>query len=306
MENGDTYLAEKIQNLKKIRKAVILAHNYQPDEVQEIADYTGDTLELSQKAGESGAEVAVVCGVDFVAETVSILNPGIRVLLPEQKADCPLAGMITAERLREKKKEHPGAVVVCYLRSPAEVKSESDICCTSDNAVAIVKKLKDIEQIIFVPDQYLGDYVCTETGREMILWPGYCPSHNKINPEDITALKEKHPQASVVVHPQCTPQVRNLADAVLSTAGIVRFARETSVKEVIVGTETGIIHRLRKENPGKLFIPASERASCGKMKLITLESILWSLENLTHRVQVPEEIRIKAKLAIDRMINGGF
>jgi quinolinate synthase len=306
MANDNSDLIERIQKLKQNKNAVILAHNYQPAEVQDIADFTGDSLELSQKAGESKAEVVVVCGVDFVAETVSLLNPGKIVLLPEKNADCPLAGMITAERLRDKKKEFPGVVVVCYLRSPAEVKAESDICCTADNAVAIIERLKNVDQILFVPDQYLGDYVCTETGREMILWPGYCPSHNKINAEDITALKEKYPQAAVVVHPQCTPQVRALADAVLSTAGIVRFARETSAEEVIVGSETGLIHRLRKENPGKTFFAASEKASCGKMKLITLESILWSLENMTHRVQVPEDIRLKAKLAIDRMIKGGI
>jgi quinolinate synthase len=196
-------------------------------------------------------------------------------------------------------------VVVCYLRSPADVKAESDICCTADNAVRIIQNLKDIGQIIFVPDQYLGDYVCTQTGRDMLLWPGYCPSHFKISPEDIAGQKEKHPQARVVVHPQCTPQVRAMADAVLSTSGIIRFARQTGAGEVIVGTETGVLHRLRKENPGKIFLPASERAACGKMKLITLETILWSLENMTYRVLVPDDIRLKAKMAIDRMLGCG-
>jgi quinolinate synthase len=306
MENSNKELIGRIQNLKIKKNAIILAHNYQPGEVQDIADFTGDSLELSRKTAESDAQVVVVCGVDFVAETVSILNPGKTILLPEKKADCPLAGMITAERLREKKKEFPGAKVVCYLRSSAEVKAESDICCTADNAVAIVEKFEESGDIIFIPDQYLGDYVCTLTGREMILWPGYCPSHNKISSEDITRQKEQHPHARVVVHPQCTPQVRALADAVLSISGIVRFARETSGDEVIVGTETGILHRLQKENPGKIFIPASEKASCGKMKLITLEVILWSLENMTYRIQIPEDIRLKAKGSIDRMTEAGF
>jgi quinolinate synthase len=305
MDDSNAALIEKIQNLKKRKKAIILAHNYQLGEVQDIADFVGDSLELSWKAAETAAQVVVVCGVNFVAETVSILNPGKIVLLPEMQADCPLAGMITAGRLREKKKEFPGVVVVCYLRSPADVKAESDICCTADNAVRIIQNLKDIGQIIFVPDQYLGDYVCTQTGRDMLLWPGYCPSHFKISPEDIAGQKEKHPQARVVVHPQCTPQVRAMADAVLSTSGIIRFARQTGAGEVIVGTETGVLHRLRKENPGKIFLPASERAACGKMKLITLETILWSLENMTYRVLVPDDIRLKAKMAIDRMLGCG-
>ncbi len=302
MVNGDADLIEKIRKLRKAKNAVILAHYYQAAEVQAVADFTGDSLELSRKAYETDAQVVVVCGVDFVAENVSILNPGKTVLLPEKKADCPLATMITAARLKEKRKEYPGAMVVCYVRSPAEVKAESDICCTAANAVSIIEKFKEKDQIIFVPDQYLGDYVCTQTDREMILWPGYCPSHNKINPEDITALKERYAEAVVVVHPQCSPQVRAMADAVLSSAGIVRFARETSAREVIVGSEVGILHHLRKENPGKIFIAASEKAACGKMKLITLESVLWSLENLAYRVQVPENMRLKARLAIDRMM----
>jgi quinolinate synthase len=303
MENSDALLIEKIEILKKRKNAIILAHNYQLGEVQDIADFVGDSLEVSRKGAETNADVLVVCGVHFVAETASILCPDKTVLLPELNAGCPMAGMITAERIREKKKESPGALVVCYLKSPAEVKAESDICCTSANAVSIVKKLTGVEQIMFVPDQYLGDYVCIQTGREMILWPGYCPSHVKILPEDISRQKWEHPQAKIVVHPQCTPQVKALADAVLSTAGIIGFARETGAEEIIIGTEIGILHRLRKENPGKRFIPASERAVCGKMKLITLESVLWSLESMTHKVKVSDRIRLKAKMSIDRMLD---
>jgi quinolinate synthase len=272
-------------------------------EVQNVADFVGDSLGVILRAAEADADVIVVCGVHFMAETASILCPDKTILLPEQKAGCPLAATITAEQLVERKKKNPGAPVVCYIKSPAEVKAESDICCTSSNAISIVEKFKDSEQIIFVPDQYLGDYVCTQTGRELVLWPGYCPCHIKITPQDILKQKAEHPQAKVVVHPECTPQVRFLADAVLSTSGIIGFIRETDAAEIIVGTETGILHRLRKENPGKKFIPASERAVCGKMKLITLESVLWSLENMTYQIKVPENVRLKAKIAIDKMLD---
>ncbi len=302
MGNGNAALIEKIEKLKKQRNAVILAHRYQTGEVQDIADFVGDTLQLSLKAARTDAEVIVVCGVRFVAETVSILAPDKTVLIPNLNASCPMAEMITSERLKEKKKEFPGATVVCYIKSPAEVKAESDICCTSANAVSIVEKLRGAGQIIFVPDQYLGDYVCTQTGQEMELWPGYCPSHFKITIEDIEKLKAMHPQAKVVVHPDCTPQVRAIADLVLNTTAMLEFARQTDAEEVIIGAEVGLIHRLTKENPGKRFIAASERAVCGKMKLITLENILWSLENMTYQIKVPEDVRLKAKSAIDRML----
>jgi quinolinate synthase len=301
MGNSDAALIERIEILKKSRNAIILAHNCQPGAVQDIADFVGDSMEISLKATETQADVIVVCGVHFMAETTSILCPDKTVLHPEPNAVCPLSGMITAESLGEKKKQNPGTRVICYIKSPAEVKAESDICCTSANAVSIVKKLAGAERMMFVPDLYLGDSVCIQTGREMVLWPGYCPSHVKIIPEDIAIQKDEHPGAKLVVHPECTPQVKAMADAVLSTSGIVRFARETDAKEIIVGTETGLLHRLRKENPGKRFFPASERAVCGKMRLITLENVLWSLEDMTHQVKVPENIRLKAKMAIDRM-----
>jgi quinolinate synthase len=302
MEAGETALIENIVSLKRSRNAVILVHNYQLGEVQDIADFSGDSLELSQKAAGTDADVIVFCGVHFMAETASILCPDKTVILPDSQSGCPMADMITAESLREMKKEHPAAKVVCYVNSSADVKAESDICCTSANAVKMVNKLADAEEIIFVPDQYLGSYAAEQTGRDMILWPGYCPTHMRIRAEDITRLKEEHPQAKVIIHPECRPEARALADAILSTGGMIKYARETDAPEIIVGTEIGILHRLRKENPGKKFFPASEQAICPDMKLITLNTVLWSLENMAHEVKVPEDIRIKAKAAVDRML----
>ena len=304
MVNRDAELVEKISALKKRRSAVILAHNYQLGEVQDIADFVGDSLDLSQRAAETGAGVIVFCGVHFMAETASILCPEKVVLLPDMNAGCPMADMITAERLRAKKKEHPQAVVVCYINSSAEVKAESDICCTSANAVRVVESL-DAREILFVPDQYLGHYVSARTGKKMILWPGFCPTHVRIKPERIKELKREYPQAKVVVHPECTPEVIALADEVLSTSGMCRYAQRDEVREMIVGTEVGIIHRLKKENPGKKFIPISEQAICPNMKLITLEKVLWSLEEMGPEVKVPEGIRLRAKAAVDKMLKIG-
>jgi quinolinate synthase len=216
-----------------------------------------------------------------------------------------MADMITPKSLREKKKEHPKATVVCYINTSAAVKAESNVCCTSANAVRVVASLADAEEIMFVPDQYLGNYVSTKTGRKMILWPGFCPTHMRIQPQDISRLRAEHPQAKVVVHPECRPEVTALADAVLSTGGIIRFARETDAEEIIVGTEIGMLYRLRKENPGKRFIPVSEQAVCPRMKLITLETVLWSLESMAHQVKVPERIRLRAKKAVDKMLEIG-
>jgi len=304
MENRDAEIVEKISALKKRRNAVILAHNYQPGEVQDIADFVGDSLDLSQRAAETEAGVIVFCGVRFMAETASILCPEKVVLLSDVNAGCLMADMITAEQLRAKKKEHPQAVVVCYVNSPAEVKAESDICCTSANAVRVVESL-DAQEILFVPDQYLGHYVSTRTGKKMILWPGFCPTHVRIKPERIKELKREYPQAKVVVHPECTPEVIALADEVLSTGGMCRYAQRDEVREMIVGTEVGIIHRLKKENPGKRFIPVSEQAICPDMKLITLEKVLRSLEEMGTEVKVPEEIRLRAKAAVDKMLKIG-
>ncbi len=301
MRNSDAELVEKTISLKTRRNAIILAHNYQLGEVQDIADFVGDSLELSQKAAKTDADVIVFCGVHFMAETASILSSDKIVLLPDIHAGCPMADMITAEGLRERKRELPGAIVVCYINTSAEVKAESDFCCTSANAAKVIESL-DAEDILFVPDQYLGHYASTKTDKRVSLWPGFCPTHIRIQPQHITNLRQEHPQAKVVVHPECRPEVIALADEVLSTGGICRYASREDVTQMIVGTEVGIIHRLRKENPGKKFIPASEQAICPRMKLITLESILWSLQEMTPEVKVPEEIRLKAKAAVDRML----
>jgi len=304
MENSNAKLKEKIISLKTRRNAVILAHNYQLGEIQDIADFVGDSLELSQKAAKTDADVIVFCGVRFMAETASILSPDKIVLLPDIHAGCPMADMITAEGLRERKRGLPGATVVCYINSSAEVKAESAVCCTSANAVKVIESL-DAEEILFVPDQYLGHYVSTRVNKKIVLWPGFCPAHIRIQPQYITNLRQEYPQAKVAVHPECRPEVIALADEVLSTGGLCSYAARSEVKEIIVGTEIGIIHRLRKENPGKKFIPVSEQAICPTMKLITLESVLWSLQEMTPGVKVPEEIRLKAKVTVDKMLEIG-
>ncbi|HAG09022.1 MAG TPA: quinolinate synthase [Desulfotomaculum sp.] len=297
-------LKEKISRLKEQKKAIILAHNYQLGEVQDAADFVGDSLELSQRAAQTKAEVIVFCGVHFMAETASILCPDKLVLLPDLNAGCPMADMITAEKLRQKKKEHPKAAVVCYINSSAAVKAEADVCCTSANAVKIVESV-EAEEILFVPDQYLGQYVAAKTGKKMIFWPGYCPTHARILPDHIEKLKQDYPLARVVVHPECRPEVIALADEVLSTGGLCRYAQTSQAKEIIVGTEIGIIHRLRKENPDKRFIPVSEQAVCPNMKLITLEKIIYSLEETVFEVKVSPEIRARAITAVNKMLAVG-
>jgi quinolinate synthase len=297
----DESIIEQIRKHKKERNAVLLVHNYQRPEVQDIADFTGDSLELSQKAAGTDADVIVFCGVHFMAETASILSPQKTVLLPDKNAGCPMADMITDEELRQKKQEIPGATVVTYVNSTAAVKAESDYCCTSSNGVKVVSRI-DNDEIIFVPDQYLGDYISRQTGKKMTLWPGYCPTHVRILPEDIIKQKKEHPQAKVVVHPECRPDVIALADEALSTSGIIRYAARSDVSELIVGTEVGILHRLSKENPGKKFIPASGKAICPNMKKITLDKVLESLETMEPEVKVPEEIRVRALRAVERML----
>lgn len=297
----DHELIERIKNLKRYHNAVILAHNYQRGEIQDIADFVGDSLELSQRAARTDADVIVFCGVHFMAETAAILSPEKKVLLPDIEAGCPMADMITLEELKEAKKEFPDAVVVCYVNSSAQIKAESDVCCTSSNAVKVMRAYKG-RRIIFVPDRYLGQYVSEATGQELILWPGYCATHSWIGPEDIRKLKRQYPGVPVVVHPECRPEVRAMADAVLSTGGICRFASEQDFTSLIVGTETGILHRLRKENPSKRFIPASRNAVCPNMKRTTLRKVARCLERLEPEITVPQEIRRKAKKALDAML----
>jgi quinolinate synthase len=297
-------LVEKINRLKRERNAVILAHNYQIPEVQDIADYVGDSLGLSVQASKTTADVIVFCGVYFMAETAKILSPDRIVLIPDEKAGCPMADMITADQLRTLKAEHPRAKVLCYVNTTAAVKAECDVCCTSGNAEQVVREaFRSEDEIIFAPDQYLAHYVSTQVGRDFITWKGFCPTHARILPENILEQKERYPEAKVIVHPECTVGVTRLADKVLSTGGMLRHAREANEKAFIVGTEIGILHRLKKENPDKTFYPASERAVCPNMKLTTLEKVLWSLEEMHHEVTVPDHIMDQARKSLQRMLD---
>lgn len=297
-------LIEKIKKLKKEKNAVILAHNYQIPDVQDIADYVGDSLGLSIQASKTDADVIVFCGVYFMAETAKILSPQKTVLIPDPNAGCPMADMITADQLRALKAQHPQAKVLCYVNTTAEVKAECDLGCTSSNALQLVRDaFREDEEIIFVPDKYLANYVSTQVGRTFIAWKGFCPTHARILPEAIEEQERLHPEAEVMVHPECMPGVIAVADKVLSTGGMCAYARESASKEFIVGTEVGILHRLRLENPGKKFYPASELAVCPNMKRTTLEKVLWSLEGMTHEITVPEDVISRARRSIERMLN---
>ncbi|MEN2984441.1 MAG: quinolinate synthase NadA [Dictyoglomaceae bacterium] len=295
-------LIEKIKKLKKERNAIILAHNYQLPEIQDIADFVGDSLELSRIAKTVEEKVIVFCGVHFMAETASILAPEKKVLLPDLNVGCPLANMITAEDVRRLKKEFPNALVVAYINTSAEVKAESDYCCTSANAINVVEKVPS-EEIIFIPDRNLGYYVSKNTKKKMYIWNGFCPTHQRILPQDIERLKKEHPKAKIVVHPECRKEVLELSDKIASTSGIIRFVKEDDGKEYIIGTEMGILHRLRKECPNKIFYPASYLSVCPNMKKITLEKVLWALEDLEPEVKVKEPIRSRALKAIENMLN---
>lgn len=295
-------LFQRIKKLKEQRKAVILAHNYQPGEIQNLADFTGDSLELSIKASQTDAQVIVFCGVRFMAETAAILCPGKTVLLPDNSAGCPLADMITAQQLHQLKQKNPGALVVCYVNSPAEIKAESDYCCTSANAAELVNSLPADRTIIFVPDQHLGRFVAERTGRDLILWPGYCPTHVLITEDDIKNERGKHPDAIVMAHPECTEPVKALADQLLSTGQMLKFVTKSPAKKFIVATEIGIIHALKKQNPQAEFIAASDRAVCTNMKKITLAKIIGSMEDMQYKVTLSEEIAKWAKKSLDRMV----
>ncbi len=296
-------IKSKIETLKKEKNAVILAHNYQIPEVQDVADAVGDSLGLSVQAAKTDADVIVFCGVYFMAETAKILAPAKRVLIPDRNAGCPMADMINASQLRELKGKHPGARTICYMNTTAEVKAECDLCCTSSNATKIVNtEFSPDEEVIFVPDKYLAHYVATQAGREFIYWRGFCPTHARILPEDIDRQRQLHPEAEVLVHPECIPLVIDRADHVLSTEGICRQASAGEAREYIIGTEIGILHRLKKENPGKIFYAASERAVCPNMKLITMEKVWWSLEEMTHEVTVLPEVMDRARGSLQRML----
>jgi quinolinate synthase len=294
-------LHEEILRLKEDRYAIILAHNYQPDEVQDIADLTGDSLELSRAAATMEGDIIVFCGVDFMAETAVIISPEKTVLLPAQDACCPMADMITADELKLVKSRHPEAAVVCYVNTTAEVKAESDICCTSSNAVNVVKSLKE-DQIIFVPDRNLALYTQRFTKKKILPWEGFCTVHDRITPDHVRQAQGLHPDAIILVHPECRPEVIDLADHVASTSGIIRYVCNSSEKEFIIGTENGILHRLIRECPAKKCYPLSQAAICTNMKKTDLTKVLDALQTLHPRITVPEEIAHRARTAIERML----
>jgi quinolinate synthase len=296
-------ITEKIKKLKKENNAVILAHNYQLPEIQDIADFVGDSLGLSIEAAKTDADVIVFCGVHFMAETAKILSPKKKVLLPDKNAGCPMADMIDAEGLKSLQAAHPKALTMCYVNTSAAVKALCDYCCTSANALKMAQKLlPDHKEIIFVPDKYLAQYVSGQVKHDFIMWEGYCPIHAEISPDDIIQAKFIHPHAKVIVHPECKPTITDIADIVASTEGMSKYIKNSSDREFIIGTEVGIIYRLKKENPDKTFYPASARSSCANMKKINLEKVLFSLENLSYEITLPPDIMEKARLSIDRML----
>ena len=298
--HDEVHWQAEIARLRRERQAVILAHNYQPGEIQDVADFTGDSLELSRKAAACEAPVIVFCGVHFMAETAAILGPDKRVLLPAPDSGCPMADMIDAPSLRALRARHPQAKVVCYVNSSSAVKAESDICCTSSNAERVVASIPG--EVIFVPDRYLGGWTARRLGRELILWNGFCPTHARIQPVYIQQLRAEHPEARVFVHPECRAEVAEMADEVLSTGGMLRQARASPAQSFIIATEIGILHRLRAENPGKQFYAATPNACCPNMKKTTLEKVARCLETRTPRIEVPEPIRSRARQAIVRML----
>lgn len=295
-------IIDEINQLKRAKNAIILAHNYQPAEVQDIADFTGDSLELARKAATVEEDVVVFCGVHFMAETAAILNPAKTVLLPTPDAGCPMADMITGDQLRELKMQYPQAKVLCYVNSTAEIKALSDCCVTSSNAVAIAQSFPADQQIIFVPDQHLGAWTAEQLQRTFILWPGFCPTHARLTAQQIAEARTAHPGAPVMVHPESPKAVRDAADVVLSTGGMCRWVLTRPETGFIVGTETGIIHRLQQENPGKAFYPLNERAVCQNMKKTTLEKVLWCLRDNETVVKVEEPIATQARKAIEAML----
>jgi quinolinate synthase len=298
-------LVKEILAWKKKREAVILAHVYQPGEIQDIADFTGDSLFLSQQAAKTKAKVIVFCGVQFMAETASILSPEKIVLLPEIKAGCPLADMAPIEKVKKKLKELPKIAIISYVNSYAATKALSDYCCTSANAVQVAQAIPAERDILFIPDKNLADFTAKRSKRKIIPWQGYCQVHNILTKEDVIKVKKLHPKALLLVHPECRPEVCNLADYIGSTRGIIEFASNNPAKEYIIGTELGIFHPLKKNNPNKQFFPASKKMICKDMKLITLEKVLYSLKNLEPRIIVPEDIREKSLKALNRMIEIG-
>jgi len=295
-------IIEKIKELCKEKNAVILAHNYQKGEIQDIADFVGDSLALSRKAAETKADVIVFCGVHFMAETAKILSPEKTVILPDENAGCPMANMLTRKELIKFKNEHSGALIVAYVNCSAEIKAEADVCCTSANAVKVIESLPEDKEILFVPDQSLGDYVRGKTGRKIILWHGYCPTHHRFLKRDVENAKKNYPDAPVCIHPEATADVLSLADFIGSTSQILTYCRESDKKEFVIGTEIGILHTLRKENPEKVFYPLSLLGDCPNMKLTTLEKVLWSLEDMEYEIKLDEQTRLDAEESVRKMV----
>ncbi|ADI00939.1 MULTISPECIES: quinolinate synthase NadA [Syntrophothermus] len=306
MESLDGSVAEQIRYINRRKQelnAIILAHFYQRPEIQEMADYVGDSLQLAVQAAKTTADVIVFCGVRFMAESAKILNPKRTVLLPEPGAGCPMADMVTAKELRRKKQELPGVQVVCYVNSSAEVKAESDICCTSSNAVKVVNSLPPGVPVLFVPDKNLGHFVARQTGREMILWEGYCPVHHRVSLDELMEAKRQHPGAVVMVHPECQPEVVAASDYALSTGGILETVGRLPDREFIIGTEEGLLYQLRKRYPDRSFYLVRDEFLCPDMKLTTVEKVVRSLETLEPKIEVPEDVRGRAYQALERMIN---
>ncbi|WP_334111194.1 quinolinate synthase NadA [Thermodesulfitimonas autotrophica] len=296
-------LSAAIKRLKEEREALILSHYYQRPEIQDIADFIGDSLELSRRAATTAAKVLVFCGVHFMAETAAILSPKKVVLIPDPNAGCPLAEMITPDALRARKAELHGAVVVAYVNTTAAVKAESDIVCTSANAARVVRSLPPEKHVLFVPDRNLGLYAAAQNpDRKIIFWEGYCPIHDQMRAEDILRAKQEHPAAEVIAHPECRPEVLALADKVASTSGMLRYAFESAAREFIVVTEEGLLHQLRRQNPEKKFHLASPRLVCPNMKRTTLDKVYRALRDLAPRVTVPENVRERAVQAVERML----
>ncbi|MBI4686211.1 MAG: quinolinate synthase [Nitrospirae bacterium] len=319
-------LQEKILRLKEERGAIILSHNYQREEVQDIADFIGDSLELSRTASELKCDIIVFCGVNFMAESASILSPEKTVLLPELGANCPMADMITVSgprnamtnfpgykytggykfpvgfTLRDIKERYPGAPVVAYVNTTADVKAESDVCCTSANGVRVVESLAS-DKVICIPDRNLAAWIAKNTNKEIIAWDGFCHVHDRVTRDDVIVAKREYPDAVLVAHPECRLEVLDMADHVTSTSGMLRFAKSSSAASFIIGTEIGLLHRLRKENPSKNFYPLRKDMLCPSMKKTTLQSVLRALETMTNVVKVPEDIRIPAKKSLDRMLS---
>ena len=298
-------LKEEIKHLTETRRAVILAHNYQRPEVQDVADYLGDSLDLSRAAASTEADVIVFCGVQFMAETAAILSPGKTVLLPVTEAGCPLADMATPAQIRQKRQEHPDAAVVSYVNTSAAVKAESDICCTSANAVEIVDSLEKDRPILFVPDRNLGRYAAQQTRREVILWEGWCPTHLTFSAADVKRCRNSYPEARIMAHPECASEVLEKVDKVAGTSGMLRYAGQSAKREFVVGTETGMVYRLQKKYPEKKFYAATDHFICPTMKMTTMEHILISLREMKYVMTIPEPVEHRARKALEAMVAVG-